>query len=615
MSTKTISKRVALATVVALGAGVLSLVSVSSASAVGTNITVAAGTDPAIAASSTLYIASAQSTDGTSAAITTSTTAAGTLAVTTAKSFGLLSVTDLLGTQVAGTTQTATLLSNGALSVYDSAASGKFDAIVVSGATISAITGTGAVLNGTQTVGIAGDASNPDNWGGVIKPNAGVSSFTVSLYTGAASSDAAVANPTAGTLSGFINVSVATASVAGTVSVTKSGVYYSGIAAGSSVSAVTKDSSSAGIGTSAWNVPQTAAIVLADAYGTQLAASALITASATNGAYVALGASGTATSPASAGSSSAAATLSATNTASLTVAPSVSTASTTTVTVSVNGVVIGTKAFTFTGKVAKVILSAASNGVTGGTGTYTIALADSAGNAVYPTSGSGSYPQTVTKDTLISGIAGNGIGFGSITTYPASGTSGVGTFSCGSNNANGSVAVDYTNVDGSVLASNILAVSCSGTAASYSAKFDKASYNPGDIATLNVTFKDSVGSLAADVASGTGAIASAAAGKTPNIIGSNLTNTSGTATTAGAATDATTNGVATYKFIVGATSGTYAAVVDFPLVDSATQSAVTAAYTIASSGTSLNDVLKGIVSLIASINKQIAALAKLVTKK
>jgi len=43
--------------------------------------------------------------------------------------------------------------------------------------------------------------------------------------------------------------------------------------------------------------------------------------------------------------------------------------------------------------------------------------------------------------------------------------------------------------------------------------------------------------------------------------------------------------------------------------------AQTLSYTIADGSTSLNDVLKGIVSLIASINKQIAALAKLVAKK
>jgi len=63
-------------------------------------------------------------------------------------------------------------------------------------------------------------------------------------------------------------------------------------------------------------------------------------------------------------------------------------------------------------------------------------------------------------------------------------------------------------------------------------------------------------------------------------------------------------------------SGSYALNVDFPHVDALSgQAALQVPFTIADGSTSLNDVLKGIVSLIASINKQIAALAKLVTKK
>jgi len=67
---------------------------------------------------------------------------------------------------------------------------------------------------------------------------------------------------------------------------------------------------------------------------------------------------------------------------------------------------------------------------------------------------------------------------------------------------------------------------------------------------------------------------------------------------------------------VGSTTGAYQAIVDFPFVDVAgVQAGLQVPYSIADGSTSLNDVLKGIVSLIASINKQIAALAKLVTKK
>jgi len=84
-------------------------------------------------------------------------------------------------------------------------------------------------------------------------------------------------------------------------------------------------------------------------------------------------------------------------------------------------------------------------------------------------------------------------------------------------------------------------------------------------------------------------------------------------------TDATTNGVITYKFVVGSPSTdpyNGQLVVTFGDVNAnGVATAQTVQYKIASGSTSLNDVLKGIVSLIASINKQIAALAKLVTKK
>ena len=144
----------------------------------------------------------------------------------------------------------------------------------------------------------------------------------------------------------------------------------------------------------------------------------------------------------------------------------------------------------------------------------------------------------------------------------------------------------------------------------------KQTYRPGDIATLSVTFSDSKGNLAGDAAATT-SYGIADNTTAPTIIGSNLTPSNASATTAATAADKTTNGVATYKFIVGSTGGAYQLIVNFPKVTSnnSAQKSILVPYAISDSSTSLNDVLKGIVSLIASINKQIAALAKLVTKK
>ena len=74
-----------------------------------------------------------------------------------------------------------------------------------------------------------------------------------------------------------------------------------------------------------------------------------------------------------------------------------------------------------------------------------------------------------------------------------------------------------------------------------------------------------------------------------------------------------------YTFTVGQTAGKYAAVVDFGgTTELATYATVqNPSYEITSGGdtTSNADVLKSIVALIASINKQIQALQKLILKR
>jgi len=615
MSTKTVTKRVALATVVALGAGVLSLVSVTSAHA---TANAAAGTTGPAAVDSVLNIGTAANTTGAAVLSTNSYPLAANNA-----SFGLLAASDIAGNAagITGTTETAVLTSSGSLVVYSGRDTANQSTIyTVTGGTISAAqtTATATIVYNNTLTAVAISSSLAQAANAVsIKPNAGVTSMIVNMYTSTAAATSTLANnPGNYTLAGTVNVSVSATATSGTVSQSKSGVYYANTTGGVTSDATTPISGQPAIGTSAWNVPQYGSIVLKDAYGVVVPAGILQVA-ATNGAYVAV--SSTATSPSAAGTtpSSNFVTTSGTTNAAFTVGAATSAASTTVVTISYNGVVIGTKSFTFTGEVAKVILSGPANGLISNNGTaaagaqnaVSIAFKDSAGNTLY-VGGTASYPTSVTKDA---GTAGTGITLNGTAQYPVNAsTSGYVAFGCGGVSATGNLVVDYSNVDGSVIVSNGVPVTCSNVPATYTAKFDKSTYQPGDIATLSVTFKDSTGALSADVATGTGAIASST--KTPSISGSNLTSV--TTATAGLSTDATTNGVVTYKFIVGQTAGTYSAAIDFPNVDVAgVQSSITASYTVASSGTSLNDVLKGIVSLIASINKQIAALAKLVTKK
>ena len=598
MSTKTVTKRVALATVVALGAGVLSLVSVTSASAANNNTFGVTYTTIPNAAVGVMNIATLGSTSG--AAIP------GTVAVSgngDARSLGLLSWGDVTGGSSSNTTQTATILNTGAIVLYTTATTGALWS--VTGATISAVGGTtlvGGALTSAATAPAAAAYSSV-----VVKPNSGVTSFTASMYTAGGWSGDTALNLLAGTetdtltLAGKITVTVGSSGVSGVVSNANSGVWYTGALNSTGLTSDSATLSNPGVATTGADLY--ANIRVRDAYGAALTGAGLLQASATNGALVNLGTSAPAGGTQSTAFVAIASGATADNYVLDVEAPTTAPMSTV-VTITYNGTVIGTKSFTFYGTyVAKVTISSAKNGKTSGTGTATIAYADAAGNTLYPT--------TITQDAA---SYGNGVITNvALSTPPTNApVKGVITFTCGSNNGAANIDVRYTNPDGSVITSNALPVTCSGTAATYTAKYDKSSYNIGDIATLTVTVMDSKGALANDVDTLT-------AGVAPTVSTAGVTVLSGPT-----GADVSTNGVVTYTYTVGnaaSATGTFTNAISVPVVDAVAKAAglatgpATATLTINSSGTSLNDVLKGIVSLIASINKQIAALAKLVTKK
>jgi len=136
----------------------------------------------------------------------------------------------------------------------------------------------------------------------------------------------------------------------------------------------------------------------------------------------------------------------------------------------------------------------------------------------------------------------------------------------------------------------------------YEVAWDKATYNVGDIMTMSVSLKDSGGRLAPDNTE----------------VGANIVIVVNGATEAApeASTDKTTNGVKKYYFSAGTTAAAYGYSALLPANGSG-QGVVTGTYTIKdpNSGTSNADVLKSIVALIASINKQIQALQKLILKR
>jgi hypothetical protein len=268
-------------------------------------------------------------------------------------------------------------------------------------------------------------------------------------------------------------------------------------------------------------------------------------------------------------------------------------------TVSVNGVPVSSRSFTLQGEVTKIAIDAGpvrlkASTTANAAAVYASAL-DAAGNAIDNVT---LAPETTYYNAGLTSIT-------SIVTKPGSltATDNSADITCTAKGAQ-KMQLKTTNASSVSIKSAVLDLFCAGGVVTYAASFDKASYVPGDIATLTITAKDSAGNLTNDYA---------ATGADVSIAGSNMT-----AVTAATSVDTFTNGVKKYKFIVGSTEGSYQMSVDLPAYNDATtpQEAVTVAYKIAGSGGVSNaDVLKAIVSLIASINKQIAALQKALLKR
>jgi hypothetical protein len=136
---------------------------------------------------------------------------------------------------------------------------------------------------------------------------------------------------------------------------------------------------------------------------------------------------------------------------------------------------------------------------------------------------------------------------------------------------------------------------------------DKATYSPGEIATLTISAKDRNGGVVAD----TTIIGSAfnqisVPGMT--IIGAAITSA-----------DVFTSGAKTYKFRVDQAEGNFVGQVGVSTDGAVAAEALvkTIQFSIKQSGGTVTnaEVLKSIVSLIASINKQIQALQKLILRR
>ena len=150
---------------------------------------------------------------------------------------------------------------------------------------------------------------------------------------------------------------------------------------------------------------------------------------------------------------------------------------------------------------------------------------------------------------------------------------------------------------------------CGGDAYTYTASLDKAAYNIGDIATATVKFLDSKG-----VAANTVTSPNAGTWTLPFMTGVDFTLPTSSST---AVTKA--DGSMSYTFTVGTsttvTPGTYSGIVEYAALVNSAKTVTTYKISTAGDQTTNADVLKSIVALIASINKQIQALQKLILQR
>jgi hypothetical protein len=284
-----------------------------------------------------------------------------------------------------------------------------------------------------------------------------------------------------------------------------------------------------------------------------------------------------------------------------------------TITVTYNGIPIATKSGTITGYATKLTTSRnkVATAATGTSDAVRFKASDSAGNSVVVTAA-----QVTLSTSSNKSVVSNVVGATDQVITAGSLADGKATVTCGIPGTS-QVVMQYVNPDGVTVKSAPLTVICGASADTYTASWDKASYSQGEIATLTVSFKDIYGAPAASA----GTVA-ALAGTSPDysneVISVPMMTRIGTQSTAALTPDE--NGQLVYKYTVGtatgATPGAYQASVSFPTVNSANGAAQAVSYKINSDGSVSNaDVLKSIVALIASINKQIQALQKLILKR
>ena len=599
MSIKTIKKRVALVAASALTAGFFSVVSAPTANAADLTATISL-----IASNTGSAVASATDTAARQVGWVAATNAAGTLTA------DLMTLDD-------AEAQTGVCLSTCSLPFkFDRTSDTAGYGVVVTGGTLSGIAdsitltnGSGVLtVNGNSTAVVLAAGATNSSLRGVVTASSGATSMSISFFQGTNVTD--LDNATNGSLAGRLTVAIAAANTAGGYSASQSSIY-------TQIPYATTETASGLLGydnTGRINNGERASVYvsLKDPYAAALT-TGVITATATNGSLVAikdaLPAAGDAFAPTSSFATDANGLTG--GDAYITVTqPVAGVAGSTTLTIARNGEVLATKTLNWSGEIASIeIIAASTNTIfkngsadTDGSLGITYAVKDAAGNAVtmsaHPTitGATGAFigaSLSTTNNVLYRNLQNSSVGAGNGTLrVPASALNGAGSFKLRVVNGAGA------NVDSAAYNATV----ANGATASFTASWDKTTYAPGELATLTIGVKDVYGNSMHDGQALTGLVLSVASG---------LTSVGGTC----AATSTITAGIKSCVYAAGNTDGSYSFSVDLTTAPSDQSATVGAIKVTGATGVTNADVLKSIVSLIASINKQIRALQKLILRR
>ena len=635
MSIKTLRKRIALVAVSALGAGLMSVVATPVANA--SAVTYAANN--AQPAAGELRIITNASTNGAAVADNGTVGDLGKASVMT--SLGWVTKTSTGGTAGTGmvslgnntdVTATGVVLSGAKISfaIGGIATANVGKSVSVTGGTLSNITAAGsgtpayqaATINGSATTAFHDATSaHASQLTGVFNITAAVgSTATLTVFEGA--NVDGISTATNGDLVGSWTFTVAAADAAGVYNAANTTVaQQAGIAAGTAASTtLTYDTASR-------MTNGLVGIIYVDIYDAYLA-------NVTTGTFTAQSTAGTVNAVV-AGSAASSDSYAATSTFDSVAnssgkfyvyvnQPVANTAGSSTVTMSLNGTVIGTKTLNWQGQAASIVVNSTSSKIfANGYATYSsgdaknlnisYTIKDAAGNNVTVTTdptlsdatgsmvGASLSPaaDTTAATATVAGVltnldvdvfrqtSSNGLGLATMR-IPSSSLSGAGSYT-----------LSFVNASGATIKSSVQNVTVSrGSTDKFSVSWDKATYAPGEIATLTISATDAFGNPIADGTAATGLVRSV--------------NTSGFTQvgTALSATSTFSGGKITETYAVGNTEGAYSFSVVLTNTSGQTATVGTLGIKSATAAVSNAEVLAAIVKLIASINKQIRALQK-----